>query len=202
MKPQAVILAAGYSSRAGTFKMQLDFGGKPILLRSVELFQKFCSTVFVVAGFQEERIQSLVEGYDFVTVVQNPDFAQGMFSSVRAGVARVTADRFFFTPGDCPLISHEVCAKLLESKKEAAIPTYGGKRGHPVLLNGACVKEILAEPADSNLKKYLSGKDCVFVEVGQEGILMDVDTMEDYRSARQYAEKLEKEGADPCGLKL
>lgn len=185
MELQAVVLAAGYSSRAGAFKMELDLGGRPLLLHTLEAFEGLCSEVFVVTGFEAERIEALLAGKPGVVPVHNPDFPHGMFSSVRVGAARVTAERFFFTPGDCPMISQSVCKALLKIPGEAVVPTCGGRRGHPILLNGACAEEILCEPPESNLRAYLSRKSCTFVELPEEGILRDVDTIEDYRAMRR-----------------
>ena len=63
---------------------------------------------------------------------------------------------------------------------DIVIPTYGGKRGHPVLMRGELVSEILVRPAASSLRDYIESRGYATVEVDDEGILWDLDTPEDY----------------------
>ncbi len=179
----AVILAAGYSSRMGAFKPALDFAGKSLLARCVETFLALCGSVIVVAGHEADRTAALLAAYPTVRVLRNPDYDAGMFTSVRAGVAAVGAARCFLTPGDHPLISPRTCGRLLQAAGTIVVPSHDGKAGHPVLLDAALIPEILAEPADSNLRAVLSRHERTFVTVDDPGILFDVDTMEDYRAA-------------------
>lgn len=188
MEIEVVILAAGYSSRADGFKMSFKLDGKPVLHRVIEVFHKICARIFVVSGHRAEEIEKLAAGYKNVRVVYNPRYDDGMFSSVQAGAACVQAARFFFTPGDYPLIGPDVCRKLLAVRSEVVIPTFGGRKGHPVLLDGALAPEIVREPPDSNLKRFLQRKTCQLTEVGDAGILIDLDTQEDYAALRRMAE--------------
>ncbi len=180
MELEAVILAAGFSSRAGTFKMELDFGGKGILERCIEGFYDICTQIYVVGGYQYEKVQRITQRYSKVQMVYNSQYIKGMFSSVKEGVRQVKAERFFFTPGDYPLINQAVCMKMLEESGEIIIPAFNGKKGHPVLMSGKLAKEIFQEAEDSNLKNFINRRGFTLVEVNDKGILMDVDTMDDY----------------------
>ncbi len=179
----AVILAAGFSSRAGTFKPALDLAGKSLLARCVETFLDLSTSVIVVAGHEADRVEALVAGYPKVTVMRNAAYASGMFSSVRAGVSAVRAPRFFLTPGDHPLLLERTCRRLLETPGAVVVPSFSGKAGHPVLLDSALIPEILAEDAGSNLRDVLSRHERSFAIVDDGGVLFDVDTMDDYRAA-------------------
>jgi molybdenum cofactor cytidylyltransferase len=178
-----VILAAGFSSRAGTFKPALDIAGKPLLARCVETFHDLCASVIVVAGHEADRVAALVSPYPKVQLVQNAAYATGMFSSVRAGAAAVRSPRFFLIPGDHPLVSPRTCALLLDTKGNVVVPSFSGKAGHPVLLDAEILTEILAEAPESNLRAVLSRHERTFVTVDDPGVLFDVDTMDDYREA-------------------
>jgi molybdenum cofactor cytidylyltransferase len=134
----------------------------------------------VVVGWQAALVEGVLAGYDRVTCVCNERYREGMFSSVRMGIARVCAPRFFLIPGDYPLVGTEVYRRMLAAAGDIVIPTYGGKRGHPVLLRTELVPEILARPADSSLRDYIEAKGYVAIEVEDEGILWDLDTPEDY----------------------
>jgi molybdenum cofactor cytidylyltransferase len=189
MKIDGVILAAGYSSRANAFKMELEINKKPILQRCIEALYEDCSNIIVVSGYKNEKINRLVGNYEKVKVVYNEEFDKGMFSSVKKGIQNVIGERFLLTPGDYPLISKDMIQKLLKEKNEIVIPSFNKKGGHPILINAYLIKEILAEPDDSNLKIYLNKKQCSYLDVGNEEILLDVDTMDDYEYIKNIINK-------------
>lgn len=190
MTIQGIILAAGFSSRAGAFKMELPFGQKKLLEIAIETMTKSCSGIFVVAGYLPERIKKITQSYPYVRVVVNEHFQRGMFSSVLEGVRHLESDAFFITPGDYPFITPHVYQSLTNALETSAsgtdifIPTYNGRKGHPVLMKKTMVKKILDESVDSMLKTVINRNVFELVEVGEEGILMDVDTPEDYEKAK------------------
>jgi molybdenum cofactor cytidylyltransferase len=177
---EGVVLAAGLSTRSGQFKMTLPLGPKTVLEHAIESMSPFVERVIVVTGWQAERLRALLAGRADVTLVHNERFREGMFSSVCAGVAQVRAGRFFLLPGDQPLVPAEVYARLLSVDGTVVLPTYGGKKGHPVLLDRSLVPEILAQPAGTTLRDVIHRAGYTAIEVGEEGILIDLDTAEDY----------------------
>jgi molybdenum cofactor cytidylyltransferase len=136
--------------------------------------------VIIVTGWQAGRLQALLAGRQGVTLVHNAGYRAGMFSSVKVGLAQVRAARFFLLPGDLPLIGQGVYERLLEASGEIVIPTFEGRRGHPVCMSSQLSPEILAQADDSNLRAYIQRKGYHTVEVEEEGILLDLDTPEDY----------------------
>jgi molybdenum cofactor cytidylyltransferase len=184
---QAVILAAGLSTRAGRWKMALPLGDRTVLQRCVESMRDSVRRIWVVTGWQAERVRTLLRDYPKVGLVHNPEYRQGMFSSVQAGLAHVRAERAFLTPGDYALIPPAVYNRMLERQAEIVIPTYGGKKGHPVLLGRRAIHEILALPLDAILRDYIADVGFVTVEVDAPGILLDIDTPEDYAGAQRLA---------------
>lgn len=185
MSVDGVILAAGYSSRANTFKMELQINKKAILQRCVESLYDDCNNIIVVSGYKHEKINKLLGNYEKVKVIYNEEFKNGMFSSIKKGIQNVTAARFLLTPGDYPLISKDVVRKLLMEKNEVVIPSFNKKGGHPVLISGNLIREILAESDDSNLKAYLNKKQRSYLNIDDEGIVLDVDTIEDYEYVKK-----------------
>ncbi len=181
MNVEGVVLAAGYSSRAGAFKPELDLGGKTVIERCVDGLAAVCSRVVVVGGFRIERIRAILEGYPGVEVVYNRDYATGMFSSVKAGTLQVRAERFFVTPGDYPLINPAVCRELLAVDGAIVIPAWGGRKGHPVLMAGSLATALVQADASDNLRDFIHRKGFQTLEVDDEGILLDIDTPEDYQ---------------------
>jgi len=196
---EGVVLAAGFSSRTGPglFKMELPFRGKTLLENTIASLLPVCSRVMVVGGYQFERVRAIVEPYPNVEPVANPNYPAGMFTSVRAGVARVKAQWFFITPGDYPLIEAATCQALLEARDahpaaRVFIPVYGGRKGHPVLMARSLVPALLMEPEHSNLRAFINRNGFIPVEVSDNGILADIDTMEDYWSLLENLKLPEK----------
>jgi len=174
-----VLLAAGRSSRAGSFKMEMELAGKPLLLWSLEAMAAVCSRVIVVAGYSPERIRRLTRGLSGTEVAVNENFAAGMLSSIQAGIRLVRARRFFISPGDMPLIGDAVYQKLLAVEAEIVVPLCRGRRGHPVLLTAGLVPELLCEPPASSLGRFIGRRSWQAVEVGDPGILADLDDLAD-----------------------
>lgn len=181
MNVEAVVLAAGYSSRAEAFKLELEIGGKTVLERCIGGMLDLCSRIIVVSGYRIERVETLMKPYPKVAVVYNSRFDQGMFTSVKEGMRHVRGDRFFLTPGDYPLIGIEVCRSLLKIQGDIIIPTFSGRKGHPVLLAGSLAQALLEEDDTSNLRNFIRRQGYQTLEVDDEGILTDIDTPEDYR---------------------
>jgi molybdenum cofactor cytidylyltransferase len=179
---EGVILAAGMSTRAGSFKPELPLGDKTVIQRAVETMARVTSSIYVVVGWRAERVQELLEPYEQVVLVPNPYYREGMFSSVHAGIAHVRAERFFILPGDHPAVDVQTYYRLLLAPGDIVIPTHNGRKGHPILVDSRCISEIQAQPTHSNLRDYISARGYTTVDVQDQGILMDVDTPEDYQA--------------------
>jgi len=187
MTVDAVILAAGYSSRAGDFKPALDLFGKSILQRCIESMRDLCENIIVVGGHQIKIIRELTKDLPKVKVVKNEHFELGMFSSVRRGIKEVSSDRFFIIPGDQPLVRPETFSELIGYNMDIVIPRYKGKKGHPALFDSKLVEEILSRDDSEILRNYIHSKENVaIVDVDDPGIGLDVDTLEDYEKIKLY----------------
>ncbi len=184
-----IILAAGFSSRTWVFKMGLQWGEKKLIQRVIDEMKELCVRVIVVAGYKKEKITELTKGYSNLEVVFNPHYTKGMFTSVKEGIKQVKSPWFFLTPGDYPLITKAIYQKLLDARDESGqcifIPVFNGKKGHPILVKSHLVKELLEEPDDSNLRQFINRKGFKTVEVDDDAILLDIDTMEDYQRAKE-----------------
>lgn len=183
---EGIILAAGFSSRAGTFKMELPVGEKTLLERVIEGMTPVCSRIIVVAGHQAERVSRITRVYPTVEVVFNRFYEQGMFGSVQEGVRHVRGDLFFIVPGDHPCIPPGIYRQLKEAAEKSNpgedifIPAFKGRKGHPVAMKISMAVKILKEPRDSTLRTVIRRNKFQLVEADHEGILWDIDTMEDY----------------------
>ncbi|MEH7308960.1 nucleotidyltransferase family protein [Neobacillus drentensis] len=193
IKIEAIVLAAGYSSRANAFKMTLPLGQMSVLEQSISKFEGLCSRVIVVAGFQAEIIQAEVakicnkNAFSFqIKVVYNENFNQGMFSSIQKGCNELKAPTFYITPGDCPLVKKETVQLIAEHKGNVVIPSFHYKGGHPIKLSSEVKQKILETNPESNLRVVLNSYEKQYLNVDDPGVLMDVDTPEDYQKAVKY----------------
>lgn len=180
---QAVVLAAGLSTRCEHFKLTLPIGERTVIERCVLSMYDVVSKIIVVTGWNAALVREALRGYERVVFAHNDRFREGMFSSVQVGVAQVQTPAFFLTPGDYPLLTPAVYRALLAAPGRVVVPTCDGRRGHPVLLRDLR-DEILAAPAGSSLRELIEQAGITTVEVGEEGILHDIDTWADYERVK------------------
>ena len=182
---EGIILAAGYSNRANAFKPGLDLDGQSVFDRCVLGMYDVCSRIIVVGGYNIDRIREMGKRYNKVQVVYNRIFDKGMFTSVKEGLRHISAQRIFITPADYPLIKKETYTKMLAEDGSIIIPVFGGRKGHPVLLDQAAAANIISEPDTSNLRVAIQKNGYKTVDVDDEGILIDLDTPKDYKDIQE-----------------
>lgn len=189
----AVIPAAGYSSRAGFFKPLLPTGSSLIMERSVHTFQQAgIENIRVVVGHKADLLIPVLARLG-VRAIMNPSYDQGMYTSIQAGVRSLENDieAFFLLPADCVFVSAETIRVLLRAYDggsfEVIYPVYRAERGHPPLISTKLRNPILAAEPEGGLKGLLEREahGSAEIEVGDEGILIDLDSEEDYQKAIQ-----------------
>lgn len=189
----AIILCAGYSGRMHRFKPLMQLDGQGVLERVVGLHRDAGVTdIRVVTGFRAEEIRSSLTTWP-VSVIYNPAFDTGMFSSVLAGINALPADveSFFIHPVDIPLVRSHSLTRLMaafdENPAPVIYPVFDGQRGHPPLIHGELVAAILAHDGSGGLRAVLDRFDAKALEipVADEGILLDLDTPEDFQRMAQ-----------------
>lgn len=199
----ALILAAGYSSRMGRFKPLLRLGDQCAIEWAVGAFQAAgVSDIRVVTGHEGTALEAALGGSGIATV-RNSDYAQGMFSSIRAGVASLPndVDACFLLPVDIPLLRPATVAALAERHDggtPAFYPTFRGQRGHPPLLGRALFAEILAFDGEGGLRAVLQRHPATAVPVADQAILLDMDTPEDFRRLDALARRRDVPSVAEC----
>lgn len=139
-----------------------------------------CTTV--VVGHHRTEIGSALQ---LPSVVFNPDYEQGMSTSVQAGLRALPAGAegagIFLV--DHPLIDPATITALVAQLKPGRIvlPTYGGRRGHPVFFSSDLFSEILELRPDQGLNVVVrrDAQRIIEVPAAHAGVLRDVDTPED-----------------------
>ena len=187
---EGVILAAGYSSRAKVNKLIQEIAGKPLLVRCIEGMYGAVSRILVVGGYKINALRPLLKEYPKCELVYNSQFEKGMFSSVLLGLRLCVGDRVFITPGDYPYITEEVYQRLLKDSGEITVPVYNNTLGHPVLLSKNMISQLLSAPRYLSLQDFIAQHNSSKISVETRGILMDIDTPEDFVSANHYGTDL------------
>lgn len=185
---EGVVLAAGLSTRAGRFKLAMKLGDKTLIEHAIAGMYSLVERVIVVGGHRYDLVRDILRGYERVEVVFNERFEAGMFTSVKEGLRHVRAQRFFLLPGDHPLVGEEVYRRLLAVSAPVVRPAHRGYKGHPLLMDSRLIPAILAEPDTANLRDFIRTVGFRTVEVGDDSIFLDVDTMADFEAVKRAYE--------------
>ncbi len=185
MKVGAIVLAAGRSMRMGEVnKLLAEVFGKPMVLHAVDAALAADLHPVVVTGHQADKVQACLSSRD-VQFVHNPDYAQGMSTSVICGLHALPTglDAVLILLADMPKVGPGHLQALLKAtNKEGSIwvPTYAGKRGNPVLWSARYIPEMLKIQGDKGardlIRRYAS--EVVEVPMPDDAVHADVDTPE------------------------
>jgi molybdenum cofactor cytidylyltransferase len=195
----AVVLAAGRSTRMGAVnKMIAQIGGKPLVrIATEQALASRAGPVIVVTGHQRDKVEAALKGLD-VRFVHNPDYAEGLGTSLRAGIGAVpdNADGAIVCLGDMP----QVDAKLIDTLLDAfdpdsgaliVVPTIEGRRGNPVVWARRFFPNLMSIGGDFGAR-YLIGnyaEAVAEVAVTGEAALFDVDTPESLSAVKAEIER-------------
>ena len=184
-KIAAIVLAAGKSSRMGANKLLMPIKGAAMIARTVDaVLASPARPVVVVTGNAASEIESALGGRKAV-FVRNPHFAEGLSTSLRAGIAALPADvdGALVCLGDMPAVGAAALARLIAAfdpaeSRAIIVPTYQGKRGNPVLFARAYFADVAAAHGDGGAKPVIAEHDDVVCEVEMEdaSVLADADT--------------------------
>jgi molybdenum cofactor cytidylyltransferase len=194
----AIVLAAGQSSRMeGKNKLLEDFKGKPLVRHAAEAaLGSKASPAIVVTGKDTDAIRKALAGLD-VRFVNNPDFAEGLSSSLKTGLRAVPEESAgaVICLGDMPQVSSMLIDKLIDGfapDRGAVIvaPVKNKQRGNPVLWARRFFPELLKLEGDMGARKLANFYDegLLEIEVEDDGAFSDIDTPEALAAARKAAE--------------
>ncbi len=195
----AVVLAAGTSSRMGMNKLLLRVGGSTLLARAVRTASAAgLDPVLVVVGHEGTRIRAELAGLPCVPV-PNPDYAGGMSTSLRAGIAAVPSDAVAAVVmlADMPFVRPEMVTALLERFRGGASPlvvsVYGSVPAPPTLYGRALFPELGGTSGEGGGKSVVNRHRAEAIEVTwPESALADLDEPADVESARTRLEGRER----------
>lgn len=175
---------------AGQNKLLAEIGGTPIVRRSVEAaLASRAARVIVVTGHDAASVRNALRGLD-VVIVHNPDYAEGLSTSLRKGIASVPAEMeaALIVLGDMPFVTPQLIDALSaaqEANPEAfiVVPTCDGKRGKPVLWHRSLFAELQGIEGDKGARDLFSRYERRLVEISvtDDAVLIDIDTSEELK---------------------
>ena len=186
MSIAAMILAAGQGTRFGPEpKLLAELAGRPLVRHVADAALASTSApVLAVLGHRREAVEAVLP--PAVRRVENPDYARGLSTSLRAGFAALgpAAEAAVVLLGDMPRVTPALIDRLIDTwiaagRPAAVVPTYDGRRGNPVLLSAALAPEIAKLSGDTGAGALLRARsDVCELPVTVASILADVDTPE------------------------
>lgn len=205
----AVVLAAGTSQRMGQPKLLLPFNGERVIEHVVRTVTAAdVDEVIVVIGHRRAEMEQALAGLP-VRVVFNPDYAWGeMLSSIQAGLKAASPATIaaLIALGDQPRVSvatlNRIAAALREGGDRICLPTFDGRRGHPIGLPRRFWSEVLALERGSSLREVIRRHQSATVEipVPDDAVLLDMDTPQEYAGLlARAAPKSHSINASACG---
>jgi molybdenum cofactor cytidylyltransferase len=184
----AIVLAAGQSRRMGKQnKLLAEIGGIPMVIQTINaIHRSTVSSITVVLGHEAKAVEAVLTGRN-LQFVQNPDFAEGLSTSLKRGISAMPpdVDAALICLGDMPRISSVEIERLIAAFAPSeghviCVPTHNGKRGNPVLLGRRFFAEIQDIGGDVGAKYLISAYPELVheVEMADDAVLLDIDTPE------------------------
>jgi len=188
----AVVLSAGQSSRMGRDKALLEIHGRSVIQNILSKISESSDSIYVVLGDNYDAVVSNIEEMEFtaqVNCVLNENHHFGMFSSIQKGLASGERGHpVLLQMVDQPFIPVYVYRELIMTYGEGCHvyqPSFGGKAGHPLLLSGEFVENVLSYKATSNLKEIITELqgERKFLEVDDSSVLQNINTPGEFGKA-------------------
>jgi len=199
VKISAILLGAGESKRMGLDKLMLPWGKKTLLEHClVTLLKSKVREVIIVLGLRSrEKEYQLEKRFPLtgkkIKMVINPDYRRGMSTSIRRGIQAMDprSHGILIALGDQPFLKTRTINALIqafsERKGDIIVPSFCGRRGHPVIFDCKYKEKLLRLKGDvggrSVIQKYSNS--VIEIRVRSEGVVKDIDTREDYQKLKE-----------------
>ncbi len=194
----AIVLAAGQSRRLGQPKQLVELDGEPLLRRAVRLaIEADCSPVVVVLGACDEPCREALAGLSSVLsqlrIIMNPDWAEGMSTSLRAGVDALAPALGASAASQPVSVLIMVCdqvritgnslQRLLRTHRESRAPVtsarYAGRLGVPAVFSAELLPALAALTGDQGARRLLEQWADRAIAVDMPEVAVELDTPED-----------------------
>ena len=180
-----IILAAGNSSRLGKPKFLLKMPNGETFIESItRQYAEFgCANIIVVVNKSGNKLLTNLKFPSNTKIAINHNHNSGRFSSIKIGAEQFNANFAFIHNIDNPSAKAKILKSLYNVKQQADVikPIINNKGGHPILISKKVCKDIIREKTnDKNLKYFLKNYSIKKVEVNDNSILLNINTLEDY----------------------
>jgi molybdenum cofactor cytidylyltransferase len=191
MQSYAIVPAAGVSARMGVHKLLLPLGDRTVIDRVLASWRGSAVTRVVVVVRADDALlveRCVAAGVDVVAAESAP---RDMKASVRLALRHVAthyspdpSDAWLLAPADLPRLSAAAIDAVLgaydSGRPTAVAPTFGGERGHPLLMPWALAERVGDLADDAGVNTLLQDISVREVAWGDDSILRDVDTPSDF----------------------
>ncbi len=188
VKLGAVLLAAGASSRMGTVKQLLPFGGTPMVARAVDAaLASGARPVVVVLGAHAQAVGAAIADRP-VIAVHNAQWEEGMAASIRTGLAAALAadpslGAVLLAPCDLPGLSADVIrllASLHRATGRTSAARYQGRNGAPAVFGRDHFGVLMAMSGKEGARRLLNLESERVAAIDLPQLGADIDTPADY----------------------
>lgn len=191
MSIATIVLAAGNSTRlGGKPKQLLTYRGETLIRRISEAALSLeAGPVIVVLGANEEPIRAELTGLP-VLITTNPDWSEGLASSLRKGLLLLTEKAFLIVLTDQPYVTAELLQQLIDTRQQTGkgiVASRYGEAGHlgvPALFSATYKADFLQLTGDMGARKLIEqhSEDCA--EISFPLAAIDLDTWQDVETWR------------------
>ncbi len=188
-----IILGAGASSRMGRPKLLLPWRDSTVIGGLISQWRELeAAQVAVVMRPNDFALAAELDRLSLTVRdrIENPRPEEGMFSSIVRAAGwdgwQPGLTHWAVVLGDQPHLQTETLRQLLKCSRQypdaICQPVQGDRAGHPVILPRAEFTSLKTTPA-ATLKEFLKleAARCVQCPVTDGGLLLDLDTPEDYK---------------------
>jgi molybdenum cofactor cytidylyltransferase len=190
----------------GQPKQLLYYQGQTLLRRAAETaLATGCHPVVLVTGAVHEALAQEVKDLPLL-VVHNPDWATGMGSSIRAGLAAALEKAPQPPPSalimlcDQPLVTPALLSQLLKQQRLTRAPivaaAYGDTLGVPTVFASSTFSELLQLSGAEGARKLINSHGKAVGSVPFPGGIFDVDTPAQYAALLAESENAEQREAE------
>ena len=180
----AAILAAGESRRMGTPKALIPYRGRTFVEHLLEVTRHpRVSVARIVLGAGASEMREKLSGQEAAIVV-NPNWYSGQLSSIHAEIRSLpegTTEGLILCPVDHPVVSAKLVSELIDafdaSRKLIILPTFQGRRGHPVIFHATLYEELLSARPEIGARQvvWAHADDVAEVPTDEEGVTLNLN---------------------------
>jgi molybdenum cofactor cytidylyltransferase len=184
----AIVLAAGQATRFGRPKQLVVLGEKPLLQHVLDnLTLSKIDIIVVVLGAYATEIREQIQ-FGRACTILNPDYADGMSTSIQAGLRAIEAEAAMIVLADQPFVTARTFDALIDEyrrvKPSVVLPTFHGSRGNPVIVDRSLFAEMMEIRGDIGFRSIFGNHPVHLLPVDDRGVVQDIDTPEDINGAQ------------------